>query len=92
MVVAIAALGLFAVDHGVVEAADVSRGFPDFGVLDDAGFEGDALDALAAGTLSAPAGVEDHVLPPGVAEVLLELGAEGAVVPEAVDSAIDVRG
>ena len=33
--------------------------------------------------------VADHVVPPGVLDVLLEFDAERAVVPEAVDAAVD---
>jgi hypothetical protein len=36
-------------------------------VLDDAGVERHAFDAVAVGTFAAPARVHDHVLPPGVA-------------------------
>jgi len=35
-------------------------------------------------------GVADHVLPPGVLDVFLEFDAERAVVPEAVDAAVDL--
>ena len=67
----------------------MAAGDPDFGVHDDGGVEGDHFEELAVG---AEAGAADDVLVPGVFEVSFEFDAEGAVVPEAVDSAVDFGG
>jgi len=74
-------LGDFAVDERVGEAGDVAGGFPDLGVHDDGRLDADDVVAAA-----------DHVVPPAVADVLLQLDAEGAVVEEAVEAAIDLGG
>ena len=78
LVGAVALLAVLAVDHGVGEAAEVAGGLPDARVHDDRGVEAD--DVLTA---------VDGEAPPGVADVALELGAHRAVVPEAVDAAVD---
>lgn len=78
LVGAVAHFRLLAVDHGVGEAADVAGCDPDLWVHDDGGVEAD--DVFAA---------VDHVLPPGVFDVLLNLGAEGAEVEESIVSAVD---
>ena len=81
LVGAVALLAVLAVDHRVGEAADVAGGLPDARVHDDRGVEAD--DVLAP---------LDGVVPPGVADVALELRAHGAVVPEAVEAAVDLGG
>src|ERR1043166_2043632 len=63
--------------------------FPYFRVHDDRAVEADHADFLA---IRAGRGVADHVLPPGVLDVFLQLDAERAVVPEAVDAAVDFAG
>ncbi len=73
----------------VGEAADVAGGDPDFGVHDDGGVEADHVEEVSVG---AGAGAFDDVLPPGFLEVSFEIDAEGAVVPEAVDAAVDFGG
>ena len=72
-------LGRPAVDHRVGEAADVARGFPDLRVHDDRAVEPDHVVAHL-----------DVVAPPGVLDVPLQLDAQRAVVPEAVDPAVDL--
>ena len=82
-------LGLPAVHHRVVEPADVPAGDPRLGVLDDGRIQADDLEGVAVG---ADGGALDHRAPPVVADVVLELHAEGPVVPEAVDAAVDLAG
>ena len=91
MVVAVAPLRLAAVDHPVVKEVEVARDLPDLRVHDDRAVEarhlvgrGSALDRrefVVAG---------DHVTPPAVLEIPLEGDTEGAVVPEAVQAAVDL--
>ena len=48
---------------------------------------------MLSGWPSGPSGGHSHhVVPPGVAQVVLQLDAERAVVPEAVDAAVDLGG
>jgi hypothetical protein len=72
--------------HRITETRQVAAGFPDLGVHDDRAIDTDHLDVLAAG---AGRRVADHVLPPGVLDVALQLGAQRAVVPETADPAVD---
>ena len=67
-----------ALDEGVGEAAEMTAGLPGFGVHEDGGVEGDGIVAEL-----------EHGPPPGVFDVALELGAEGAVVPGGVKAAVD---
>ena len=76
-----AALAGFAIDHGITEGVDVAGGLPDGGGHDDGGLKTD--------NVITPAG---HGLPPEFLDVALELGAEGAVIPEAVDAAVNLGG
>jgi len=71
----------FAIHHGVAEGRNVARGFPHARVRDDR--------AVNADDIGAPA---DGVVPPRVADVAFEFGAHRAVVPEAVDAAVDFAG
>src|SRR5690606_1470719 len=75
-------LALPAGAHRVGAPADVTARDPHLRVLDDARVERDDADRLPVGAVRAAAGDEHDVLPPGVAQVLLQLGAERAVVPE----------
>ena len=81
LVGAVSVFGDLAVHERVAEAGDVAGGFPDFRVHDDGSLDADDVVAAA-----------DHVVPPAVADVLLELHAEGAVVEKAVESAVDFGG
>jgi hypothetical protein len=81
LVGAVALLAHLAVDERVGEAGDVARGLPDLRVHDDGGLDADDVVAAA-----------HHVVPPAVADVLLQLGAERAVVEEAVEPAVDFGG
>jgi hypothetical protein len=81
LVGAVALLAGFAVHERVAEAGDVAGGLPDLRVHDDGGLEADDIVTAA-----------DHVVPPAVADVFLELGAERAVVEETVEAAVDFGG
>src|SRR5207302_9024766 len=76
---AITFLGGPAVDHRVAEPADMARGFPDARVHDDRTVEPDHVVTRL-----------DVVAPPGFLDVPLELDAEGTIIPETIDSAIDL--
>ena len=81
LVGAVAHLGLLAVDERVGEVVDVARSLPGRRVVDDRGIEADDVVATV-----------DEILPPGLLDVVLQLDAEGAVVEEAVEAAVDVGG
>ena len=68
-----------AVDEGVGEVFDVAAGTPDLGVHEDGGVEADHVAASPY-----------EGLPPVALDVVLELDAEGAVVPGAGESAVDL--
>src|SRR5262245_23767825 len=82
---ALAPLGL-AIDHWILEPRDVSARLPHLRVHDDGAIDADHGDFLAVGSGGR---VADHVVPPGVLDVLLQLDAERSVVPEPVDAAVD---
>src|SRR5690606_24350140 len=65
-----------------------AAGDPNLGVHDDGRVEADHVDDLAVRPV---AGSADDVVPPGVLEVALELHAQRAVIPEAIDAAVDFR-
>ena len=68
-----------AVDERVCEVLDVAAGAPDLGVHEDGGVEADHVAASP-----------HEGLPPVALDVVLELDAEGAVVPGAGESAVDL--
>ena len=68
-----------AVDEGVGEVLDVTAGAPDLWVHEDGGVEADHVAATP-----------NEGLPPVALDVVLELDAEGAVVPRAGESAVDL--
>src|SRR6266699_2299716 len=68
------------IHHRITECAGVAAGLPDFRVHDDGGFEADDVPALLG-----------HAAPPEILHVALEFCAERAVVPEAIDAAINLR-
>ncbi len=74
-----AALAGLAVDHRVGEGVDVAAGLPDAGVHDDGGVQAHHVVPLL-----------DDGAPPGLLDVVLELHAQGPVVPEAADAAVDL--
>ena len=61
---------------------------PHFRVHDDRAVESDHFDFLA---VRSGRRIADHVLPPGVFDIFFEFDAERAVIPEAVDAAVDAR-
>ncbi len=73
------ALQPLAVHQRVVEVHHVAGRLPDLGVHDDGAVQADDVVALA-----------DDVVPPGVLDVALQLHAQRAVVPKAVDAAVDL--
>ena len=68
-----------ALDERIAERADVAGRDPDLRVHQDPGIEPDDVVALL-----------DHRPPPGPLDVVLELDAEGPVVPHGVDAAVDL--
>ena len=74
-----ATVAISALDQGVREPLDVAAGHPHLGVHQDSGVE--ALDVLAP---------VHHLCPPGLADVVLQFDAEGAVVIYRPDAAIDL--
>ena len=93
LVEAVAAFRLAAVDHVVVEEVVMARTLPDLRVHDDR--------AVQAGHFKGRGGAGrrvqfvmggDHVVPPGLADVPLQFDPQGAVVPEALQSAVDFAG
>ena len=91
LIVAIALLRLAAVDHEVVKQVVVARALPDLRVHDDRTVETGHLE----GSRRAGQHVEvvvsgDHIAPPGFLHVPLQLDAQRAVVPKAVQPAVDL--
>ena len=72
-----AALAGLAVDHRVGECVNVAAGLPDARIHDDGGVQADDIVALL-----------DGGAPPGLLDVVLELHAEGPVVPETTDATV----
>ena len=69
-----------AFDQRIAERADVARRHPHLRVHQDARVEAHDVVPLL-----------DHRPPPGALDVVLELHAEGPVVPHGVDAAVDLR-
>ena len=74
-----AQLALLAVQQGVGEAGHVAAGLPDPGVHEDVGVHLEAVVPLL-----------DELLAPGVLYVVLQPGAQGAVVPGIGQAAVDL--
>ena len=66
--------------HRIRESRNVSTGFPNFRRHDDGRFEAGDVVALAG-----------HGVPPKLLDVALEFRAERAVIPKAVDAAVNLR-
>ena len=81
LVGAVAGVAHFAVDHRVAECLLVSRGLPDGAVHDDRAVH--ALHVVALAHIAAP---------PEVLEVFLQLDPERAVIPKAIQAAVDFGG
>ncbi len=88
MVEAEALLGFPVVNHWVGEPADVAGGDPHLGIHDDRGIKPHHLKEIVVG---ADVGGADDVVPPGILKVAFEFDAEGPVIPEPIDAAVDLR-
>ena len=75
----VAHLAGLAVDEGVVEGGDVAGGYPDLRVHEDGRIQADVVGVFL-----------HELLPPGLFDVVLELRAEGAVVPAVGKTAVDL--
>src|SRR6266852_4724315 len=75
-----------AVYHEICEPPDVPARLPHLRIHNDRAIHPHHLNFLP---LRPRRRIAHHVLPPRVLDVLLQLDAERAVVPEAVDAAID---
>ena len=73
-----ALLALLAVHQRIGEAAQMAGGHPGLGIHQDGGVEADVVGVLL-----------DEFLPPGALDVVLELHAQGAVVPGVGQAAVD---
>ena len=90
LIVAIPLLRLPAIDHVVVEQVVVARALPDLRVHDDRAVEaGHFVGRRGAGRDLQLVVGGDHVAPPGLADVPLQLHAQRAVVPKALQAAVD---
>ena len=72
-------LALLAVHQRVGEAAHMAGGHPDLGVHEDGGVQAHVVGVLL-----------DELLPPGLFHVVLQLHAQGAVIPGISQAAIDL--
>ena len=86
MIRAIALLGLAAIHHRVTESTNVAGCFPHLGVHDDGAVKANDIDGLA---VRSDQFALHNVLPPCVLEVALQFRPERAVIPEAIDAAVD---
>src|SRR5262245_6728636 len=91
LVVAVAFLRLAAVNHVVVKQVIVAGAFPDLWMHDDGAVEADHLvRAGGAGRRAEFIVAGDHVAPPDLLDIALQLDAERAVVPEPVQPTVDL--
>ena len=91
LVVPIALFRFAAIDHVVVEQVVVARTLPDLRVHDDGAVEADHfIGRRGAGRNLQFVVAGDHVAPPRLADVPLQLDAQGAVVPKALQAAVDL--
>ncbi len=91
LVVAVSLFRLAAVDHVVMEQVVVARDLPDLRMHDDRAVEarhGELARRSRRNLRDVVA--DDHVPPPGFLDVPLEFHAQRAVIPEALESAVDV--
>ena len=82
-----------AVHHGIAEAAHVTAGFPDPGIHEYRAIQSHHVEgrggAIGRRRIVVPA---HHVFPPGVLDVSLQFHAKRAVIPTAVEPAINLAG
>jgi len=76
-----ALLARLAIHKGIGESVHVTGGLPDLRMHDDRGLEADDIVAPL-----------HHTGPPASADVVLQRGTEGAVIEEAVETAVDFGG
>ncbi len=92
MIQPIAAFGFAAVDHLVGKQVVVSGHLPDLRVHDDRGLDPhDVEPARSCGIGQHRVVGHDHILPPRLPNVPLQLDPQRAVIPEAVLTTVDFR-
>ena len=90
VVVAVAALALAAVDHQVVEQVVMPGGLPNARVHDDRRLDAGHLERPRRTLRLNPLIVRgDHVRPPGVFDVALQLNAKRTVIPQTVETTVN---
>ena len=93
VVIPVTALALAAVDHHVVKQVVMPGRLPDARVHDDRRLDADHLERpRRALRLHALVMRSDHVAPPRLLDVALQLDAKRAVIPQPVESAVNLRG
>src|SRR4029079_17909099 len=91
LVKAIALLRLPAVDHHVAEQIEVARALPPLWMHDNRAIKADHfVGRWRPGRLRELIVAGNHVAPPGLFDIPLQLDAQRAVVPEAVQPAVDL--
>ena len=78
----------FAIHHRITEPTYVPARHPHLGVHNDRTIESNHFDFLA---IRSRRRVADHILPPGVLDVLFQFHTERTVIPEAIDPAVNAR-
>jgi hypothetical protein len=82
---------LNSLDHHIVKQVVMAGALPDLRVHDDRAIEADHLVRFrGAGGRGQIVVAGDHVAPPGFLDVPLQLDAQGAIVPEAIQAAVDL--
>ena len=91
LVVAIALLRFAAVDHEIVEEIVMARTLPHLRMHDDRAIETHHIERTRCSRQCAEFVVaDDHVAPPGFLDVALQLDTERAVIPETIETTIDL--
>ena len=93
VVVTVATFALTAIDHHVAEQIIMTGRLPHARVHDDRRLDAGHLEgSRRAFRLHALVVHGDHITPPRLLDVALELDAERAVVPQPVESTVNLRG
>jgi hypothetical protein len=80
-----------AIDQHVVKQVVVPAHFPHLGVHDDTAIQADhRIRRHSAGRRCSVVVSDDHVTPPGILDISLQLHAQRAIIPEAADAAVDL--
>ena len=91
LVVAVAVFRLAAIDHEIMEQVVVAGDLPDLRVHDDRAVQADHfVGRRGAGRNHQLVVAGDHVPPPGLADVPLQLHAHRPVVPKALQAAVNL--